>query len=629
MSLHLKSLPGDLRYCAETVDHLDDNTVSEFVSGGMTTSASTKVEAHLASCRDCRTLVAALAGADDMDSNVQTHPHEKMSESQVGKLPVFSIGDRVGRYLVLSTLGSGGMGHVFAAYDPQLDRKVALKVLRANLGVNAKEARVRLKREAQAIAQLNHPNVVGVYDVGTIPAPGAGPGAAASGGDNDDVYIAMEFVEGDTLTGWLKKWPRTWREILEVFHQAARGLMAAHSVGLLHRDFKPDNVLVGGDGRVRVTDFGLARSLFGIDDSNRGPTSPSDMPRANGSPLEVDLTATGTVLGTPRYMAPEQLLGPNIDARSDQFSFCVALYEALYGKHPLRDSTSVAMLEQGEPALPPPDGGKIPPSVAKAVMRGLSKERTDRFPTMAALIGELTPPIAHARGRTLAFAAVALVVLGGATAAVLESRRQGTRMPEAPETETVRVLVDRINQLEREKKQLRKRLIERDLAHEDDIKSLEHDKELLVAKEAEINSLFEQVTNLRIAKAVPHVVSQSSRVVTSVATAQRDLEGCFDEWASRPLTAESIGHGSALLHANDSDVVVTLRVAPDGATSDAEAKGEDTERSPSLKFCIESAVSRVAYPSGTEALDLEVDVVWAAPDIINTSARVTGHHEAP
>jgi serine/threonine protein kinase len=615
MSLHLNSLPVDLRYAGRTVDHLDDNAVSEFVSGGMTPSAATKVESHLASCRDCRTLVAALAGADDIDSNVRTHPHEKLSESQAGKLPVLSIGDRVGRYLVLSTLGSGGMGHVFSAYDPQLDRKIALKVLRANLGVNAKDARVRLKREAQAIAQLNHPNVVGVYDVGTT-------------ANGEDVYIAMEFVEGDTLTTWLKKWPRTWREILEVFHQAARGLMAAHSVGLLHRDFKPDNVLVGGDGRVRVTDFGLARSLFGIDDSNRGPTSPSDLPRANGSPLEVDLTATGTVLGTPRYMAPEQLLGPNIDARSDQFSFCVALYEALYRQHPLRDSTSVAMLEHGEPARPPPDGAKIPAPVAKAVMRGLSKERSDRFPTLAALIGELTPPVHHARGRTLAFAVVALVVLGGATAAVLASRGHETRAPEPHDIETVHVLYNRINQLEGEIKELRKRLLERDLAHEDDIKSLQRDKELLVAKEAEINSLFEQVTNLRIAKAVPHVVSQSSRVVTAVATAQRDLEGCFDEWASRPLTAESIGHGSALGRANDSDVIVTLRVAPDGTTSDAEAKGEDADRSPSLKLCIESAIARVAYPSGTEALDLEVDVVWAAPDIINTSARVTGRHAA-
>src|SRR5450432_4083983 len=287
MSLHFKRLARGVCYPHETVECLDDNVASEFVSGAMPPTAQTKVERHLATCRDCRQLVAALAGADDIDSNVVTHPREKipeLTESQAGKLPVLSIGDRVGRYLVLSTLGSGGMGQVFAAYDPQLDRKIALKVLRANLGANAKEARSRLKREAQAIAQLNHPNVVGVYDVGTT-------------GDTDDVYIAMEFVEGDTLTTWLKRWPRTWREILEVFHQAARGLMAAHSVGLLHRDFKPDNVLVGGDGRVRVTDFGLARSLFGIDDSGRGPTSPDALPRPDGSPLQVDLTATGTVLG--------------------------------------------------------------------------------------------------------------------------------------------------------------------------------------------------------------------------------------------------------------------------------------------------------------------------------------------
>ncbi|HEY0252387.1 MAG TPA: protein kinase, partial [Kofleriaceae bacterium] len=273
---------------------LDDNVASEFVSGSMPTGAVTRVEEHLATCRDCRELVAALAGADDIDSNARTHRHERevLTESQAGKLPVLAIGDRVGRYLVLATLGAGGMGQVFSAYDPQLDRKIALKVLRTNLGANAKDARTRLKREAQAIAQLNHPNVVGVYDVGTT-------------ANGEDVYIAMEFVEGDTLTTWLKKWPRTWREILEVFHQAARGLMAAHSVGLLHRDFKPDNVLVGGDGRVRVTDFGLARSLFGIDDSGRGASVSPELARPDGSPLAVDLTATGTVLGTPRYMAPE------------------------------------------------------------------------------------------------------------------------------------------------------------------------------------------------------------------------------------------------------------------------------------------------------------------------------------
>src|SRR6187551_1625585 len=184
--MQFKRLARPVCYPEQTVECLDDNAASEFVSGSLAAAAISRVETHLAGCRDCRQLVAALAG-DEADSNALTHKHEKIEDSQVAKRPTLSIGDRVGRYLVLTSLGAGGMGVVFAAYDPQLDRKVALKLLRANLaGANAKEARTRLKREAQAIAQLNHPNVVGVYDVGTT--------------DEGDVYIAMEFVEGDTLT---------------------------------------------------------------------------------------------------------------------------------------------------------------------------------------------------------------------------------------------------------------------------------------------------------------------------------------------------------------------------------------------------------------------------------------------
>jgi serine/threonine protein kinase len=620
MSLHFNRLSDSSRYPGVAVECLDDNVASEFVSGTMPASAVTKVEHHLASCRDCRALVAALAGADDMDSNAATHRHEKevLTESQVGKLPVLAIGDRVGRYLVLSTLGSGGMGHVFAAYDPQLDRKIALKVLRANLGANAKEARARLKREAQAIAQLNHPNVVGVYDVGTT-------------GENDDVYIAMEFVEGDTLTTWLKRWPRTWREILEVFHQAARGLMAAHSVGLLHRDFKPDNVLVGSDGRVRVTDFGLARSLFGIDDSGRGPTEV--VPRPDGTPLQVDLTATGTVLGTPRYMPPEQLMGPNIDARSDQFSFCVALYEALFTRHPLEASTSVAMLEKGTPALPPPEGTRVPSSVQKAVMRGLAKERSQRWPTMAALVTELTPPVQHARGRMIAVAFAGVVVLGVAGAAVLASHRPKMITTDGTDTETIRVLVDQINILETQVKQDRKKLLELDLLHDTDAKQIEHDKQELLAKETRIQALVEQVTDLKLSKVAvaprSAVTMQGSKAIAAVATAQQNLEGCFDEWASRPLTASAIGSADSLHRANDSDVLVVVQIGPDGKAIDATSKGEDTDRSPSLKLCVEGALANIAFPPGPEIIDLEVEVVWAAPDIINTSARVTGHRELP
>ncbi|HET9990001.1 MAG TPA: serine/threonine-protein kinase, partial [Kofleriaceae bacterium] len=568
---------------------LDDNVASEFVSGAMPHGAVTKVEKHLAGCRDCRELVAALAGADDVDSNAATHRHERevLTESQAGRLPTLSIGDRVGRYLVLSTLGTGGMGHVFAAYDPQLDRKIALKVLRANLGANTKEARSRLKREAQAIAQLNHPNVVAVYDVGTTT-------------NGEDVYIAMEFVEGDTLTTWLKRWPRTWREILEVFHQAARGLMAAHSVGLLHRDFKPDNVLVGGDGRVRVTDFGLARSLFGIDDSGRGPTAAADVlkARAGGSPLLVDLTATGTVLGTPRYMPPEQLLGPNIDARSDQFSFCVALYEALYGVHPLPGATSVAMLEEGKEAQPPPDA-RLPTPISRAVMRGLAKERTQRFPTMAALVTELTPAPERAPGRGIAIAVVGLIVIGVATAAVMASHDHEL-VPSDRNEEIVHVMIGQIRELENSNKALRKQLLERDVRHEDDIQQIERDKQKLEANDELIHELTDKVTALRMDRIVPKPMLQAKNVIAAVATAQHDLEGCFDEWAERPLDSKDVGRPNALLHTNDSDVLVALRVGPDGTAmqlSDihgdpmtemingiampvqALAKGPDTDRS--------------------------------------------------
>src|SRR5262245_11593586 len=263
------------------MDHLDDNAASEFVSGAMPPSVVSIIGVHLATRRKCRTQVAALAADVADDSDIETKKRGKESPSQVAQRPTrtLTIGDRVGRYLVLSTLGAGGMGVVFAAYDPHLDRKVALKLLRAGITYNTKDARTRLRREAQAIAQLSHPNVVGVYDVGNT--------------DEGDLYIAMEFVEGDTLTSWLKKYPRTWREIVDVFVQAARGLLAPHPSGLLHRDFKPDNVLVGGDGRVRVTDFGLARSVITPEEAVRSSARPPSHP-GGPSALNVELTATGT-----------------------------------------------------------------------------------------------------------------------------------------------------------------------------------------------------------------------------------------------------------------------------------------------------------------------------------------------
>jgi serine/threonine protein kinase len=582
-----------------TVDHLDDNAASEFVSGTLAKTAVTRVETHLASCRDCRQLVAALAGGEE-DSQALTHKHERLSPSQVAQRPTrtYTVGDRVGRYLVLSVLGSGGMGVVFAAYDPQLDRKVALKLLRAGLGVNTKEARARLRREAQAIAQLSHPNVVGVYDVGAT--------------DDGDLYIAMEFVEGDTLTTWLKRWPRTWREIVDVYLQAARGLYAAHSVGLLHRDFKPDNVLVGGDGRVRVTDFGLARSLLGPDEAVR--------PTTEATALNFDLTVTGTVLGTPRYMPPEQLTGPDIDARSDQFSYCVALFESLYGTHPLHGATSVAMLETGARAALPPEGTKVPPAIGRAVMRGLERERGKRFASMAALITELTPVPQRSPLRFAALGLGAVVLLGGASAAVI--MRPPTPPPTLPiEDNATQELLDRLNTSEQQRRHLMDELKQR----KNDQTVIEDLKEKLKEKDHEIHDLVDQVTKIgNTAKAKvtsTQLPSQSALIRDAVTSgAQDNLEGCFLEWSERnPRT--------------DADLMVNLQVSAAGVGISQMLSGTELRdgkplplESESLKFCVQAAIAGVKFPSGPQVLDLEVAVGWSA-GMLFVSPRVTGRHE--
>ncbi len=582
---------------------LDDNAVSEFVSGALPPSLLTRVEGHLAGCRDCRDLVAAMAQDAIADSNVKTVKHEKMSASQVAELPkkTLSVGDRVGRYLVLSTLGTGGMGVVFSAYDPQLDRKVALKLLRSGLQLATKDARKRLQREAQAIAQLSHPNVVGVYDVGTT--------------DDGDLYIAMEFVEGDTLTTWLKRWPRTWREIIDVFLQAARGLVAAHSVGLLHRDFKPDNVLVGGDGRVRVTDFGLARSLIAHLDEESGRGVTPQMPTA----LNSQLTATGTVLGTPRYMPPEQLTGPDIDARSDQFSFCVALHEALYGEHPLPGSTSVSMLENGDKALPPPENTRVPTNINRAVARGLERDRTKRWPTMAQLMGELVPPAPRISARTVAFALGGLLLVTGAAAAVV-AQQDPTPENMPPDDRgllfaEINNLKVQINQLDKERRKLIKEL-------EDRTVDLPRLKKELAEKDEQIQNLIKKVDELETKQpvalgATAKRPSQVFQIVNAIIDSEGIFDGCFAEWAER---RDDLGNKH--LEAN---MLVRLTVNPDGVSHSAIASGES---SPSLRLCLELAVVRVRFPSGSEQLDVEVQVGWAE-GVLNLSPRIVGRREAP
>ena len=588
------------------MEHLNDNAASEFVSGTLPPSALGKVEGHLASCRECRALVAALAADGGDDSNAKTFRHERMSASQLGDLPrkTLAIGDRVGRYLVLSSLGAGGMGVVFAAYDPQLDRKIALKLLRSGLAGSSKDARTRLRREAQAIAQLSHPNVVSVYDVGTT--------------DDGDLYIAMEFVEGDTLTTWLKKYPRTWREIIDVFLQAARGLFSAHGVGLLHRDFKPDNVLVGGDGRVRVTDFGLARSVLAPDEAFAA--------RPEMTALNIALTATGTVLGTPRYMPPEQMTGPDLDARSDQFSFCVALYEALYGRHPLRDGTSVSMLEHGDRALPPPEGLKIPPAIGRAVLRGLERDRAKRFPSMGSLIDQLVPPPTRAPVRYAGFALAAVLLVGGTTAAIV--MKQPPRPLVSFESQ-VKELTDKLHGLEHQRDELLAKLDQRRV-DQDELVRLRTE---LTQKDQAIEQLVEQMAQMQARldkrpEIKKPIKPQASVAIEALAAAQGPIEGCFREWAERNQgTHDEVAEAT---------LVVAISVTPEGAgtmarivrTPDAHPEipnGLGVSGRSILELCVSEQIARVRFPAGPEQLEVEATAHWRSPGKVELSSAVVRH----
>ncbi|MFP2932456.1 tetratricopeptide repeat protein [Pyxidicoccus sp. 3LG] len=306
------------------------------------------------------------------------------------------------RYTVLSLLGHGGMGLVLAAYDVRLNRRVALKLLRSRWEADdSDDPQVRLLREAQAMARLSHPHVVHVYDSGRL--------------EDESVFIAMEYVEGQTLRQWLQQEPRPWREVLRAFVEAGQGLSAAHAAGLVHRDFKPDNVLVGQDGRVRVTDFGLAQSthLSGTDAQAREAGRPP--PRTWVEPL----TESGKVLGTPRYMAPEQLQGRTVDARTDLYAFCVALYEALYGRRPFAGDTYTELLDAraDERIIPPPSESEVPAWVERATLRGLKADPLQRPGAMRELLAELQDdPEQRWRARLRMGALAAVVALLGVAA---------------------------------------------------------------------------------------------------------------------------------------------------------------------------------------------------------------------
>ncbi len=311
------------------------------------------------------------------------------------------IGDRIGRFVVLSTLGAGAMGLVLAVYDPELDRRAALKLIKPQ-GGNLIRARERLRREAQALAKLNHGNVVTVYDVGV---------------HDGRVFVAMEYVEGQNLREWLaaRPRPRPWPEVLRVFVAAGRGLSAAHQVGLIHRDFKPENVMLGDDGRVRVMDFGLARRHGETTETSDPALDREALAASQSESAALRLTMTGASIGTPAYMAPEQFTGAQATIRSDQFGFCAALYEALYGHRPFAgdglDELRRAVV-RGQ-LIAPPRSARVPGWLRRVVLRGLSHDPSDRFASMPALLEALRAGQRGRRRRLIAAGLVALALLIG------------------------------------------------------------------------------------------------------------------------------------------------------------------------------------------------------------------------
>lgn len=368
-----------------------DDELWAYASRSLSGERLLPIERHLAVCESCPAVVAAAADELHTTEGGEAAPPEAEHRH------LLDVGAKIGRYVILELLGRGAMGVVYTAYDPELDRRVALKLLRPDRRVAALEE--RFLREGQTMARLSHPNVVAVHDVGAL------------GGS---VFLAMEHVEGETLRAWLAAKPRPWSEILAAHVDAGRGLAAAHKAGVVHRDFKPDNVLVSRDGRIRVTDFGLAR----LGEGDEPPGGAEADPGSADVSRWLSMTATGALLGTPAFMAPEQMLGETATAAADQFAFASALYQALFGQHPFPgdgfDALRAAVIA-GEYREPPRSG--VPAHVRRALRRALSRAPADRFGSMPELLTALTvDPRRRWLGRLATLGVPLMVVVSGLVA---------------------------------------------------------------------------------------------------------------------------------------------------------------------------------------------------------------------
>lgn len=334
--------------------------------------------------------------------------------------PALPGGGTLGKYRLDRVIGAGGMGMVWAGYDPDLERSVAIKVL---LDAGEAALRTRLLREARAMARLKHPNVLVVYEVGT---------------DANRDYIAMELVDGGDLAAWLRAKPLR-ADVVTALVAAGQGLAAAHDAGLIHRDFKPHNILRSLAGRVYVTDFGLARGQLDLAadvalvPATHVGDSPSAGPRAYplDSVLDSELTQTGVLIGTPAYMAPEQFAGLVPDPRTDQFAFCVTAWEALAGARPFTGDTLDALKAAvGRGASKAP--GELSSAVRAVLTRGLSAEPASRWSDMHALLAAFEHAVAPPRPRWPVLLAAVTVLAIGVTAVVLSNRGGDAPSPPTP-----------------------------------------------------------------------------------------------------------------------------------------------------------------------------------------------------
>ena len=361
---------------------LSESTLVGLLEHRLPREQRAEVEAHIDACTCCRRVVvdltAALEGASTAAEGHTTHPAQRSHHG-----PALELGMMVGRFVALELIGRGGMGTVYMAYDPELDRYIALKLLHQQARTMDR-ARAQILAEAQAMARISHPGVVAIHEVGTF---------------RDRVFAAMELVEGTTLRAWIAEGPRGWRDVVAVFLLAGEGLAAAHTAGVVHRDFKPENVLLGRDGRVKVSDFGL---------SSRSPAGDD------------------TVAGTPGYLTVEALRGHGVDHRADQFAFCVTLWEALHGHRPFSAQTAddlAAEVRRG-PVFDRRARG-VPKRLDQIVRRGLALEPQDRYASMRELLDALGRAASRRSARRVAAAAlVAAAVLGAAAVLTVELARE-------------------------------------------------------------------------------------------------------------------------------------------------------------------------------------------------------------